>query len=72
MILSRVMTWISTIFRRFQRQPKVIRYEVPDTVTLEPRSNNDKPTKAYADQRQKAPWNRRRKSKKAMKNLYRL
>ena len=31
-----------------------------------------KPTKAYFDQRQKAPHNRRRKPSKAMKNLYHL
>lgn len=31
-----------------------------------------KPTKAYADQRQKMPHNRRRKPKKAMRNLYQL
>lgn len=30
------------------------------------------PTKAYYDQRQKAPHNRRRKPSKAMKNLYHL
>ena len=29
-------------------------------------------TKAYADQRQKAPHNRRRKPSKAMKHLYQL
>jgi hypothetical protein len=31
-----------------------------------------KPTKAYADQRQKMPHNRRRKPSKAMHNLYQL
>ena len=29
-------------------------------------------TKAYADQRQKAPWNRKKKPSKAMRNLYKL
>lgn len=31
-----------------------------------------RPTKAYFDQRQKMPHNRRRKPKKAMRNLYQL
>jgi hypothetical protein len=31
-----------------------------------------RPTKAYADERQKAPWNRKRKPSKKMANIYKL
>lgn len=47
--------------------PKVERYK-PD----EPEPEYVKPTKAYADQRQKAKRNRRRKPKKAIANMYQL
>jgi len=51
--------------------PKKETYEIPmQEVGVEP--DPIKPTKAYADQRQKAPRNRRRKPKKAMANLYQL
>lgn len=46
-------------------------YEIPSSpVWAEP--ERIVPTKAYADQRQKMPHNRRRKPKKAMRNLYQL
>jgi len=51
--------------------PKKETYEIPATpVAVEP--VHISPTKAYADERQKAPRNRRRKPKKAMANLYQL
>ena len=49
--------------------PKVI-----DVPSVPPPAEPDRiiPTKGYADQRQKARRNRRRKPKKAMANLYQL
>ncbi len=53
------------------REPKKELIEVPpESVPAEPETV--KATKAYADQRQKAKRNRRRKPSKAMANLYRL
>lgn len=51
--------------------PKKELIEAPETAApYEPEPI--KPTKAYADQRQKSRRNRRRKPSKAMKNLYQL
>jgi hypothetical protein len=54
--------------------PKVTE-ELPELETARTKSiaaGHIGPTKAYADERQKAPRNRRRKPKKAMANLYNL
>lgn len=51
--------------------PKKETYEIPMT-PAEYEPEPIKPTKAYADERQKAHHNRRRKPKKAMANLYHL
>jgi hypothetical protein len=51
--------------------PKKSTYEIP-VAPMATEPDVIKPTKAYADERQKAPRNRRRKPKKAMANLYQL
>ncbi len=52
-------------------EPKKTLIEVPTSpVAAEPEPIS--PTKAYADQRQKAKRNRRHKPSKAMRNLYQL
>jgi hypothetical protein len=67
-IFSRFVAWLRSLFRPAPA-PEVI--TVPASpVWVEP--DRIKPTKAYADQRQKMPHNRKRKPKKAMRNLYQL
>jgi hypothetical protein len=62
-------TWITSWF---VRKPKTTRYEIPYIPQVERYPDAMRPTKAYADQRQKAQHNRRRKPSKAMRHLYKL
>lgn len=63
---------IASMFR--PRKPAVPKKEVfvveSKPVVFEP--DNVRPTKAYADQRQKAARNRRREPSRRMRNLYHL
>lgn len=67
-MLRKLLRWLKSLFTR-----------KPKPVTREWNWTRDdhyafdfKPTKAYADQRQKARRNRSKKPSKAMKNLYKL
>ncbi len=51
-----------------QAKPKTTTFEIPGLKVEE--ADRIRPTKAYADQRQKAKRNRRRKPKRHMRNLY--
>jgi hypothetical protein len=69
-ISSKILSWFSKqVPIPEQRGPQV--YQLADH---DPGYEPDKvrPTKAYADERQKAPHNRRRKPSKAMRHLYQL
>jgi hypothetical protein len=65
------ITWLRSFFPRRQTATLATHYETASTpLPYEPEPF--RATKAYADQRQKAPHNRRRKPGKAMANLYQL
>lgn len=67
-VKARVSAWFTKDKLRPEPQKK-FEYE-PHAPKVEP--DRMRPTKAYADERQKARRNRRRKPKKALANLYRL
>lgn len=52
--------------------PKSKMYVVNTPVAAEIVTSDNRPTKAYADQRQKAVHNRHRKPTKALRNLYKM
>lgn len=69
-LFQKLIDWLRSWFRPTSL-PATQTYVVPAApVWVEP--EHFKPTKAYADQRQKMPHNRRRKPKKALRNLYQL
>ena len=76
--LSRIQSKMQSWFGKKQKSepPKPTK---PKTQTYELEANDAqidpdriRPTKAYADQRQKSPRNRRHRPSKAMRNLYQL
>ncbi len=71
--LKRINSKIRSWFRK-QREPEPPRSQTFEvhTPVLKDEPEKMRATKAYADQRQKLPHNRRRKPSKAMRNLYHL
>ena len=67
-IWTKVLHWLRRLFRR---KPRTVSREWKWHPAPEPAAVFS-PTKAYADQRQKAPHNRRRHPSKHMRNLYKL
>jgi len=75
MKMNFIWTIFTTIRNWFQKKPKktqtVQTFYVPG-VPISADPDRIRPTKAYADQRQKAKHNRKRKPNKKTKNLYSL
>ena len=67
-ILERFWKWLKALF--VKPEPTKTIYEVPYQPEPVSRRDGYKKTKAYADQRQKAPRNRKRHPSKAMRNIY--
>ena len=68
-MFKKIIQWIRSLFIR-KNEPKTTTYQVPYIPIIEP--EQFRPTKAYADQRQKSKRKRRRKPSKVMANLYKL
>lgn len=70
-VVVHVLMWVLVFHKAPAKKPVVQNYQVEEQpIPREP--DWIKPTKAYADQRQKARRNRRRKPKKAMREVYDL
>lgn len=71
-IQSKVQSWFGK--KKPKAEPPKSQMQTFEVHTPTPKGEPDKPrpTKAYADQRQKAPRNRRHKPSKAMRNLYQI
>ena len=74
--IQQFLKWLQRLFK-FNKKTVTKTYEIPylpksqtGVPIVEP--EKFKPTKAYADQRQKSKRRRHRKPRKAMANLYRL
>lgn len=65
---------LGALFERWRRPKKAVVPMIPNIRVADPvrRTKTVRHGKAYADQRQKAKRNRRRKPKKSMVNLYHL
>lgn len=72
--LTQLKRWVKSIFKKTTLKPEFPKSQTFEFHSANPIDEPDKPraTKAYADQRQKAPHNRRRKPSKAMRRLYHL
>jgi len=73
-MFDNVKNWFKkTFFKAPPIASKSTVYNIPSSsIKDEPEPDRVRPTKAYADQRQKNPRNRKHKPSKAMKNLYNL
>lgn len=72
--LARIKSKMQSWFGKKQSKPdppKSQHFEI-ETAPAPVDPDRIRPTKAYADQRQKAPRNRRHKPSKAVRNLYQL
>lgn len=68
---KRIKSWVRSWFNNKPEPPKSQIFQVNTSAMVEP-DEDDRHTKAYADQRQKAIHNQHRKPSKAMRNLYQL
>jgi hypothetical protein len=68
---AQLKQWAKSLFNKPTPKPKPQKFEVHTSAPID-EPNKPRPTKAYADQRQKSPRRRKRKPSKAMRNLYQL
>jgi len=69
-LITRIKRFLENLFHKNRKTETRIYNVPPSPIPFEP--DVFKATKAYADQRQKQPHNRRQKPSKSMKNLYKL
>ena len=68
-MFKKFIAWLQLLFIP-KKEPISQTYNIPYIPVVEP--EQFRPTKAYADQRQKSKRKRRRKPSKVMANLYKL
>jgi len=73
-IFKKAVTKLRELFKKLAFKPTIPRSQAYELEAQDVPADPDRirPTKAYADQRQKAPRNRKHKPSKAMKSLYQL
>jgi hypothetical protein len=71
-IFNRFWKWVKALLVKPITEPEKTIIEVPWVPEYESRCDDYKKTRAYADQRQKAPKNRKRHESKRLRNIYKL